>query len=151
MKVKIIVSDTLKNFGDALRELDSLNVIQSDFILVRGDVISNVNLQPILEEHKRRRATVDSKSILTILLRDLSIGHRTKSKDCSSLFIIDATSKRCLQWGDNSPHPKKPFLEINKQRLLSAPEIEIHANVMECGINICSPEVLNYFILLLKT
>jgi len=38
--------------GDALRELDAKQLLRGDFILVSGDVISNVNLDAILEEHK---------------------------------------------------------------------------------------------------
>jgi len=38
--------------GDALRDIDAKSLIRSDFILIYGDVVSNIKLQPIVEEHK---------------------------------------------------------------------------------------------------
>lgn len=38
--------------GDALRDIDAKNLIRSDFILLYGDVVSNIKLQAIVEEHK---------------------------------------------------------------------------------------------------
>lgn len=141
MDVKLIISQTLNNLGDALRELDSMNVIQSDFILVTGDVISNVNLQPIIEEHKKRRMSLDPKCILTVTFRAFSPGHRTRSRCSSSLFVVDSATKRCLHWGDVSPYPRKIFAEIEKKRLECVAEAEIYGNIIDCGIDICSPEV----------
>ena len=43
------------NVGDALRELDRRNIVTGDFILLNADVVSNVNLGPILAEHKYGR------------------------------------------------------------------------------------------------
>ena len=55
----------------ALRELDRQNVIKSDpFILMQGDVISNVDLQCAMSRHVERR-TKDASAIMTILLQDV--------------------------------------------------------------------------------
>lgn len=51
-EVRTVVSDTCLSIGDALRELDAEGLIQSDFVLVNGDLVSNINLKVILEEHK---------------------------------------------------------------------------------------------------
>jgi translation initiation factor eIF-2B subunit epsilon len=50
--VTTIVSQELNSVGDALRDLDAKQVLRSDFILVSGDVVSNMNLEKALEEHK---------------------------------------------------------------------------------------------------
>ncbi len=38
--------------GDALRSIFAMYIIQSDFVLVQGDVISNIDLKPIIQQHK---------------------------------------------------------------------------------------------------
>mmetsp|Transcript_9934 Transcript_9934/g.17404 ORF Transcript_9934/g.17404 Transcript_9934/m.17404 type:complete len:937 (+) Transcript_9934:57-2867(+) len=59
------------NAGDALRELDRRNVIKSDpFILMQGDVVSNVDLREAMEGHAQRRKK-DNAAIMTILLQEV--------------------------------------------------------------------------------
>lgn len=40
------------SMGDVLREIDGRSLVKSDFILVSGDVIANIKLDQILQEHK---------------------------------------------------------------------------------------------------
>lgn len=41
--VKGIKADS-ESFGDALREVADLQVLRDDFIVVRGDIITNINI-----------------------------------------------------------------------------------------------------------
>ncbi len=50
--IRTVIATNLLSSGDALREIYNLQVIKSDFILVSGDVISNMKLQPVLEAHR---------------------------------------------------------------------------------------------------
>jgi translation initiation factor eIF-2B subunit epsilon len=52
MTVTVIVSQMCRSLGDAMRDLDTKAVIRSDFILVSGDMVGNLNLLPILEHHR---------------------------------------------------------------------------------------------------
>jgi translation initiation factor eIF-2B subunit epsilon len=52
MVITVMVSKTCSSLGDAMRDLDAKAVIRSDFILVSGDMVANVNLLPILEHHR---------------------------------------------------------------------------------------------------
>ncbi len=63
--------------GDALRELDTKQLISSDFILVSGDVVSNLNVDDVLKAHRKRRE-IDKNSIMTMVLREASPFHRTR-------------------------------------------------------------------------
>ncbi|KAL7464036.1 hypothetical protein ACHAXS_004382, partial [Conticribra weissflogii] len=59
------------NAGDALRDLDRRNVIKSDpFILIQGDVVTNVDITGVLKEHAERRKK-DSAAIMTVLLQEV--------------------------------------------------------------------------------
>ena len=55
----------------ALRELDRRNVIKSDpFILMQGDVVTNVDLHEAMEGHKLRRKK-DNTAIMTVLMQEV--------------------------------------------------------------------------------
>lgn len=43
-----------KNLGAAMREIDTRGKIRGDFVLVHGNVVSTIKLEPILEAHKHR-------------------------------------------------------------------------------------------------
>ncbi|KAL7500262.1 hypothetical protein ACHAWT_010981 [Skeletonema menzelii] len=59
------------NTGDALRELDRKNVIKSDpFILMQGDVVTNVDLREVMEQHAKRKKA-DNSAIMTVLLQEV--------------------------------------------------------------------------------
>lgn len=50
-KVRIITSNNCLSAGDALREIDQRGVIRSDpFILVSGDVVSSIDLKPVIQQ-----------------------------------------------------------------------------------------------------
>lgn len=54
MSIEVISqsSDDCRSLGDSLRDIDGKSLIRGDFILMSADVISNVQLIPILEEHR---------------------------------------------------------------------------------------------------
>jgi len=71
IKVKCVKDSSVTNAGDALRELDKQNLIQSDpFILMSGDVVTNVDIVPALEQHKIRHKK-DSSAIMTVLMKEV--------------------------------------------------------------------------------
>ena len=51
-KVSVIVSEDCLSVGDALRDIDAKSIIKSDFVLVNGDMVSNVKLGDIIQKHK---------------------------------------------------------------------------------------------------
>lgn len=53
MSVVKISAGICENAGDALRHLDTMGVIQSNpFILISGDLVSNMNLKSAILNHK---------------------------------------------------------------------------------------------------
>jgi hypothetical protein len=54
MSVSVLKDASLTNAGDALRELDSRDLVKSDpFILLFGDVVTNVNVTQAIQAHTR--------------------------------------------------------------------------------------------------
>jgi translation initiation factor eIF-2B subunit epsilon len=52
MAITVMVSESCRSLGDAMRDLDAKAVIRGDFILLSGDMVANLNLLPILEHHR---------------------------------------------------------------------------------------------------
>jgi len=50
--VECVRAEDAGTVGDALRHLESLNVIRGDFILMGADVVSNIKLAAALQAHK---------------------------------------------------------------------------------------------------
>ena len=66
MKLHVVISTSCLSAGEALRLMDQKDVIKSDFVLVGGDVISNLDLKSIIQSHKKRRRE-DRHAIMTMV------------------------------------------------------------------------------------
>jgi translation initiation factor eIF-2B subunit epsilon len=160
IKVKCVKDSSVSNAGDALRELDKLNLIQSDpFILMTGDVVTNIDIVPALEQHKLRHKK-DSSAIMTVLMKE--VGGWTAAQDKNgnytyhssairstdddlivALNTADPAGTRILSYDSNpsntgSTHIPTSFFASNAQ-------IELRNDMLDTGIYICSPDVLARF------
>ena len=63
---RVIVSTNCKSAGEALREIDVKDVIKTDFVLVSGDVVSNMDLGAAMRTHRARRDK-DKGAIMTMV------------------------------------------------------------------------------------
>lgn len=128
--------------GDAMRDLDKRDLITGDFLLVSGDVLSNLPIEVALAKHRARREK-DKNAIMTMVLREAGVEHRTKSKARRPVFVIDPTKERCLHYeemGHRRLHGE--YVEIDPEILLSHGEIEVREDLIDCYIDICTPDVL---------
>jgi len=76
--VSIIVAPACKSVGAAMREVDARGKIRGDFILVNGDVVSNMKLEPALLAHKKRREEEKNKdAVLTMVFKAVHPSHKT--------------------------------------------------------------------------
>ena len=137
-----IVKTTARSVGDAMRDLDSRDLITGDFLLVHGDLVSNLPIEQALRGHRERRAK-DKNAIMTVVLRDGGLGaHRTKAKGITPVFVIEPSTKRCLHYEEMHPLQANRYVNIDPDLLSSHPEMEIRTDLIDCGIDICTPEVL---------
>ena len=141
--VKCIFSRACLSQGDALRELDALGVIRSDpFILINGDVISNMDLKKAIAFHKSKRQE-DCNCIMTVTMRQVQrqgVGVRPLSDDL--VVALDRHSSQLLLFDSaiSSPSVSMP-LEI----FAAHPNMAIRTDLLDCQIDICSPELLLQF------
>ena len=106
LKITPIVTDpSCLAPGEALRDVYTHGIITSDFVLVFGDLVSNVRLDEVVRVHKSRRRT-DKDAIMTMVVKEAGAEHRTRCvvRSCRvSRLVMEAVSDRweirgCLSW-----------------------------------------------------
>ncbi|KAL4230781.1 Translation initiation factor eIF-2B subunit epsilon [Mactra antiquata] len=138
-----IVSDGCMSMGDALRDIDSKNVIRSDFILIYGDVVSNIKLQSVLEDHKQRHEK-DKSSIMTMVFRQAPPGHRTRCLSDDIVVAVDNQTNNVIHYQRLSAGNSKR-LEFPLDVITEHKDVQIRYDLIDANISICSPLVPKLF------
>lgn len=123
-----------------MRDLHEKQLITGDYICVHGDVVANIPLHSALTAHKARRAK-DKKNIMTMVLCEASNTNRTKSENVRPCFVLDIQTEQCIHYEEVRPR-ETARLDISEEVLKEHTEIEIRQDLIDCGIDICTPEVL---------
>jgi len=151
MQVTVVKDNSLTNAGDALRELDKRNLVQSDpFILMHGDTVTNVDIKPALMAHKLRHKK-DSSAMMTLLLKEVA-GWKSgtepahsplrPSQDDLVIGLDSSKENRILIYEDRS-RAKNALIPCSF--FSSHSQIDLRRDLLDCGIDICSPDVLARF------
>lgn len=140
MHIQIVVAPESMSVGDGLREVDNRGLIHGDFILVSGDVVSNMSLARALEVHRKTRAQ-DKNVIMTMVLKRASPCHRSREHCEGAIFAIDAGTKECLAYEpvDTELYTRK--ISIDAKKIAEHAEMNIRYDLMDCQIDICSLNV----------
>lgn len=137
-----ILRSSSRSIGDAMRDLDARAILTGDFLVVYGDIISNLPLETAIAAHRERKAK-DKNAIMTMVLRQAGAHHRTKdSQGNSPVFVIDPTKDRCLHYEQMRPKQSSHFVNLDPEILSTHPDLEIRQDLLDCGIDICTPDVL---------
>ena len=71
--------------GDAMRDIYTRGLVTSDFVLVMGDLVSNIKIDEVVRVHKERRKA-NKDAIMTIVVKESGARHRTRFV-CSLLLF----------------------------------------------------------------
>uniref|UniRef100_A0A2D3V2H9 Mannose-1-phosphate guanyltransferase n=1 Tax=Ramularia collo-cygni TaxID=112498 RepID=A0A2D3V2H9_9PEZI len=135
-----VIRSSSRSVGDCMRDMMAKEYIVGDFICVYGDVVANISLETALAAH-RARVAKDKKCIMTMVLREAGQLHRTKSSHTQSIFVIDEVKDRCVHYEQVRPG-QTVALEIPPEALKEHIELDVRGDLIDCGIDICTPEVL---------
>lgn len=75
--VPIITSKETFTPGDAMRDIYTHGIITTDFVLVTGDLVSNVKIDEVVRLHKERRKH-NKDAIMTMVVKPSGVAHRTR-------------------------------------------------------------------------
>lgn len=126
--------------GDVMRDLDQKHLMAGDFIVVSGDVVANFPIEKALRQHKIRREK-DKNAIMTMILREAEPGVNDHEGGIVPTFILDPTKDRCLHYEEGFPGTQ--FTAHVDPEVLKSPELDIRQDLIDCRIDICTPDVLS--------
>jgi translation initiation factor eIF-2B subunit epsilon len=149
LEVTCIKDTSLTNAGDALRELYKRNVVQSDpFLLLFGDVVTNMDLTKAMEDHKIRHQN-DSAAIMTLVLKETGGSAYSSIQSAASDLVVGLdtstggdTNQRVLLY-DNQASASEVRLPCSFLRAHAG--VAVRTDLMDTGVGICSPDVLGRF------
>ncbi|KAH7923504.1 nucleotide-diphospho-sugar transferase [Leucogyrophana mollusca] len=142
--VPIVTAKETFSPGDAMRDIYTHGIITSDFVLVTGDLVSNVRIDEVVRQHKERRKT-NKDAIMTMVVKESGAMHRTRSRGDSAVFVLDAETSECLHYEAVTGYPPKKYASIPREILAEHPEVEIRNDLIDCSIDVCSVEVPSLF------
>ena len=155
--VPIVTAKQTFTPGDALRDIYTHGIITNDFVLVTGDLVSNVRIDEVVRVHKERRK-VDRDAIMTMVVKESGVVHRTRfvelrrdpgcptehqnrSKGESAVFVVDPETEQLLHYEPVTGYPPTKVARIPREVLNEHPECEVRYDLIDCSIDICSVEV----------
>lgn len=89
--VPIITSKQTFTPGDAMRDIYTHSIITSDFVLVMGDLVSNVRIDEVVRIHKERRKR-NPNAIMTMVVKESGASHRTRCAQLKNLHLAGSHS-----------------------------------------------------------
>ncbi|KAI4137454.1 MAG: hypothetical protein L6R39_007277, partial [Caloplaca ligustica] len=141
-KTLVLLKSDATSVGDAMRDLDNRGLITGDFLLVSGDVVTNVSIEPALARHRERRDK-DKNAIMTMILREAGVNHRTKATRKRPVFVINPTIDRCLHYEEiHASGNSERYINLDPGLLSEHAEIEVREDLIDCSIDICTPDIL---------
>ncbi|KAJ2388330.1 translation initiation factor eIF-2B epsilon subunit, GEF, partial [Coemansia sp. RSA 2559] len=144
MKIRIKVARTAESVGDALRDVDNDPGLRSDFILCTGMVVSNMDLSRLVAAHMANKRR-DKDHIMTVLLQEATQAHRLRDKSDESVYLIDPCTNKLLGINSLPSLPKPKSISIQTDVLMSCPEVEMRADLVDTNVYMCSLQVLALF------
>ncbi|SCV02504.1 LAME_0H02014g1_1 [Lachancea meyersii CBS 8951] len=140
-RVSTIMSLESRSVGDAMRDLDNRGIITGDFILVSGDLVTNMEFDKALDFHRMKKSE-DKDHIVTMCLSRASQFFRSRCHE-PAVFILDKASDKCLYYQDipleNSK--LKNSIAIDPELLEGVDDFKIRNDLVDCHVDICSPHV----------
>lgn len=138
--LQVIKSTESQSIGDAMRDLDRMGLINSDFLLISGDIVSNIDFKQVLRAHRERKAK-DKNSIMTMVLREASALHRTRARSGAGLFVIDEPTGQCIRYESAPNADHLGSFDIDYEVLSHHNTISLRNDLIDCHIDICAPDI----------
>ncbi|ELP85107.1 eukaryotic translation initiation factor 2B, epsilon subunit, putative [Entamoeba invadens IP1] len=142
--VQYIVCAETNNAGEIIRQISESPLLDSnELILIKGDVITTMQLEPILKFH-REILQSDKSHIVTMVYRKNHTVNESRSTNDKTVIITNALTNQILKVDDRHDKTKRNYrlkMCYNKE----TPKIGVHTDYMETGVFIVTRQGLSLF------
>lgn len=142
LKIEVHQSQEACSEGDVLRFMGETEKITSDFILIHGDVVSNMDLGRLMKEHESRLER-DKKSIMTMVFKKTPPSCATRSSDDDNVVALNLDNHNQLVMFKSASECED--IKVPTEVLKGRTVVQMRYDLMDCHICVCSPEVLEHF------
>lgn len=142
MKVTTLSSSTWTGEGDAIRDVESRDGMRpvDDFVVVRQGTVFNIDVAKLVAAHKQRKEA-DRNWLITTTFR------KGAGSASSGLIIgVDSATGTLLKYAEDMD--ERGFaIDVHAENsgLLGGGTVEICANVLDVGLDVCAPDFLLEF------
>lgn len=141
--VQVIASDTLSSLGDVMREVFNNQLIKSDFVLLEGSVVGLLPLDQYLKKHVIRRLETDRGSVMTLICRQMDLGHRSRLHEPQTLLLTERRNGKLLHYEPSAGY--KSRTELSLATLKHGGQVQIRFDLKDTGVMLCSAAVPQLF------
>ncbi|KAI6648526.1 hypothetical protein LOD99_8158 [Oopsacas minuta] len=141
LSIHSLFSETCDSLGSCLKHVHSSQLIHSDFVLLYGCVISNVDVLEIIKEH-RTRTKNNPGSMMTMVFQRGAPQQRGRTQENDLALMISQNEKQLLFYQKTGYRNK---LKFPLDKILSHNSVELHYDIQETCLFICSPQVPQLF------
>ncbi|PWN35742.1 nucleotide-diphospho-sugar transferase [Meira miltonrushii] len=142
--ITVMSTPEARSEGDAIRELDAKQVLRSDFLLYRSDSVCTMDLRPVVDLHRKRRA-IDKDAIMTMCCMQAGDQTTMRSKAMRPVQYIDPATNQILHYEQLPGLPKRkavmPFELLRLDDKTGFDEIDVRFDLVDAGVYICSIDV----------
>ncbi|XP_037936490.1 translation initiation factor eIF-2B subunit epsilon [Teleopsis dalmanni] len=141
MSVQVIGGEGCRCFGDAMRDLDAKALIRGNFILLGADTVTNVDLRPIIEQHKKT-VKYDKGAAATLVFKESSTNLRTGNE---IMIAMDVQNNRLHHHQRLRQENKERQFEVPLEVFINNSQVALLHDLLDPQIAIGSPTLLSLF------
>ncbi|PXF49186.1 Translation initiation factor eIF-2B subunit epsilon [Gracilariopsis chorda] len=141
LHVRNVHSSSWNGEGDALRDIERRDDLRptDDFVIVSAGSVFNLDVSKLLEQHKKRRKADHNWLITTVLRRGAGSAWK------GLVVVVESQTGTLIKYTTDYKSPINIDVMEHNTALQNGSQAEIVSNVLDCGLDICSPELLVEF------
>ena len=144
LNIKIIQNEEFESVGDCLRKIYAEKIISTDFVLIRGLVIINADIDELYNIHLQNKSK-DKNCLITSIMKKFNNSQTIKTNYDENILIYDDNIKKIYQFEPTFQESNivKVYKTVNNKKLNVNNNYVVRSDLFETGIEICSNEFLN--------